>query len=511
MTKNLSAIVIGGGHNGLVCATYLASSGVKTTLLEARETLGGGLSKQTLRDGTAVPGLIQTHHSLNDKIARELKLQSTPCEPLPTTLLSTSGEHITLMGDKVSGAGVSAQDISEYKSFREEYLSYAKALKSLMLNTPPRLKHFDWSDKTVFAKLGLDLRFGLGKAGLNEFLRVAGMNLFDVLEERFSSELLKGGIAADALFGNHAGPKTPTTVLPMLMRLFQETGSTASRQVAQVDNLAGQLAEAAKSAGVEIKTSTTVQSVVMDNDEPTGVMLESGEALNADIIVSNADAKTTFLKLVGARNLDGMFTHRVSKTRTNGDVAKFFATFDATPKFTNLSQNASSGRFLVAPTLMYVERAFNHCKYGEFSEAPVLDIHLTTLDNGKSLLSANAMYTPYNLKQGWEAGRAAFEDKILDILSLYAPGIASQVACRELWSPTDIEKSFHIEGGHWHHGEMAIDQSFMMRPVPGAGQYGTPVPGLYLCGAAAHPGGDITGLPGRNAAKQILADLKGRR
>lgn len=511
MTKNLSTIVIGGGHNGLVCATYLAKAGFRVTLLEARDSVGGGLSKQTLKDGTEVAGLIQSHLPLNAKIARDLKLNASQVDPIATTFLSADGEHIHVQGNSISGPGVSSHDEAEYTAFREEYIGYAKALKSLMLNTPPRLKHFDWSDKTVFAKLGLDLRFGLGKRGLREFLRVAGMNIFDVLEERFSSELLKGGIAADALFGNHSGPKTPTNVLTLLMRLFQETGPDSRREFAAVSNLADQLAQAAKNAGVDVITNARVQSVLMEDDRPVGVKLENGDTLMADIIVSNADAKTTFLKLVGAAHMDGMFTHRISKTRTKGDVAKFFAAFDTRPKFTKLTDDASAGRLVVAPTMKYVERAFNHSKYGEFSEAPVLDIRLSDSENGKSLLSSNVMYAPYKLKQGWDEGRAAFEDRILDTLSLYAPGIASHVAHRELWAPVDIENTFNVEGGHWHHGEMAIDQSFMMRPVPGAGQYASPVPGLYLCGAAAHPGGDITGLPGRNAAKQILADArKGR-
>ena len=516
MTKKPSVAIIGGGHNGLICAAYLARAGLKVTVFEAQDKVGGALAQHTLSDGAAASSLVPSHYPLNSAIVKELKLKgatgTTPAA-INTTLLNAEGAHITISGNKISDPGCDAQTKADFQAFREEYLGYAAALKALMLSTPPRLKNIDWTDKKTLAKLGLNLRFGLGRDAMREFLRIVGMNVFDVLEERFGSELLKGGIAADAVFGQHVGPKTPTTVLSMLMRMFQQAGANTERQCAAVYDLAGQLEAAARAAKVDIRTGSKVASVIVENDRAAGITLENGETFKADLVVSNADAKSTLLGLVGPQNLDAMFTHRISKTRTDGDVARCILLLDRPPEFTGLTSTHYYDRLLVAPSMRYVERAFNHSKYGEFSENPVLDIKIQRphTEAGPTpqhtVMTVNAMFAPYALRQGWRQGKKLFEARIIETLSEYSPNIGASVVYSELWTPSDIEEKFLTTGGHWHHGEVAIDQAFMMRPVPGASQYGMPLPGLYLCGAAAHPGGDITGLPGRNAARRILAEM----
>ncbi|MEM1019823.1 MAG: NAD(P)/FAD-dependent oxidoreductase [Pseudomonadota bacterium] len=478
MTKARSAIVVGGGHNGLICAAYLARKGLKVEVLEARNTLGGGLA------------LTSSHMSLHASILKDLKIKLRSQAPVKTIALGPGGEHLRFSGNTIDGP-----DAASYAAFREEYLAYAKALGPLMLNTPPRLKDFDRADAMTFGKLGWALRFGLGEEAMREFLRVAGMNVYDVLAERFSAPLLKGALAYDAIIGCHVGPRTPNTVLNCLMRLFHDSG----QQRVSAEGTASALEEAAGKAGVTMKCGAKVASILVEGDKAVGVTLDTGEALRADIIVSNADAKTTFLDLLGTRHLDALFTHRINKTRTDGDVARLRLTLKDRPTIPGLPDSDLSQRLVIAPDMRTVERAFNASKYGEYSKEPVMDMML----DGRTL-SINAAYAPLKLKEGWEAGAEGFKAAVLTVLERYAPGLSASVETAELMTPADMAEAFGNAGGHWHHGEMAIDQAFMMRPVHGTAQYETPVTGLYLCGAAAHPGGDITGLPGRNAAKRIL-------
>ena len=231
----------------------------------------------------------------------------------------------------------------------------------------------------------------------------------------------------------------------------------------------------------------------------------------ADIVISNADAKTTFLGLVGTPDLDAMFAHRIHTTRTNGTVAKLHFALNGLPRVSGLSEAELGQRLLIAPDMRYVEHAFNHAKYGEYSEAPVLEITIPSLADpslapkGHHVMSVSASFAPYALKSGWDKSRDEFAHKVMSLIGDYTPGFAAQIVASEVLTPIDIEQEFNVTGGHWHHGEMTIDQSFMMRPVHGTAQYDTPIEGLFLCGAAAHPGGGITGLPGHNAAQRVLA------
>ena len=226
---------------------------------------------------------------------------------------------------------------------------------------------------------------------------------------------------------------------------------------------------------------------------------------------ANADAKATFLDLVGTPELDAMFAHRIHTTRTRGNVAKVHLALNELPHFRGLSVEQLGQRLIIAPDLSYIEHAFNHAKYGEYSELPVLEMTIPSLvdpslaPQGHHVMSVNASFAPYDLKHGWKHNKDVFLNKIIALIGEYAPGFADLVVASQILTPVDIEALYHISGGHWHHGEMTIDQSFMMRPVHGSAQYDTPIEGLFLCGAAAHPGGGVTGIPGHNAAKRILA------
>lgn len=502
MTKARSAVIIGGGHNGLVCAALLARKGLAVTLCEARSTVGGGLAARTI-NGQDVPGLVHSHMPLHPTVLKELGIKAAPAQARGHTIaLGADGQHIHIAPDSASGSGITPEDAKAYRAFKAEYLAYAKALGPMMLNAPPRLKDFDKRDAMTLAKTGWALRFGLGVEPMREFLRVAGMNIYDVLDEQFETPALQGAIALEAVLGCHVGPRTPNTVLPYLMRLFHEDGRS---RTAAPSATSAMLEDAARRAGASIRVNTHVERILVEDDRACGVSIKGGEELRADIVVSNADAKSTFMNMVGPQHMDAMFVHRISKTRTYGDVASLTLTLKDMPTFTGLSAADLAHRLVIAPDMRSVERAFNASKYGEFSKQPVMDIQCTSTSGQGPIVMINAAYAPYRLKQGWETGRGAFQAAVLDVLSKYAPGIDALIDTADLLTPVDIERGYGITGGHWHHGEMAIDQAFMMRPVHGSAQYSTPVPGLYLCGAAAHPGGDITGLPGRNAAKRILA------
>ena len=519
MTESKSILIIGGGHNGLVCANYLAKAGHRVQVLEARASAGGGAAGYYFAEGYRVPGLAHVLYPLNPGIVQDLGLVSAGLVAggaIDTISLGRGGRHLTLGRDSVTGPDLSAKDVNAYAAFKKEFREYARALEPLNMNKPPRLKDMDRQDKFTLAKLGWSLRFGLGASSMSEFLRVGGINIYDVLNEALDDPQLKGALSADAVIGHHMGPRTPTTVLTYLNRLKGEIHGAYTLPVGAEGSITAALVKAATGAGVDIRTAARVQKIIVTDGKASGVELLSGETFTADIVVSNADAKTTFLGLVGAPELDAMFVNRVHKTRTNGSLAKLHFALSGLPRVSGLAEAELRQRLLIAPDMRYVEHAFNHAKYGEYSEAPVLEITIPSLADpslapqGHHVMSVSASFAPYTLKTGWDEGRSEFSRTVTSLLADYAPGFEDLVVASETLVPADIEAQFNVTGGHWHHGELTIDQSFMMRPVHGSAQYDTPITGLFLCGAAAHPGGGITGLPGRNAAHRILAMTGGR-
>jgi phytoene dehydrogenase-like protein len=355
----------------------------------------------------------------------------------------------------------------------------------------------------------------LGRHDMRELLRIGGMNVYDLLEEHFESAALKGALGFDAVLGTNFGPRSPGTVLTLLYRMAAEAAggpAALSQPVGGVGALCDALAKAAVAAGAVIRLSAPVAQIVVEADHAAGVQLESGERLAARTVVSSVDPKTTFLQLLGTRHLDTGFVRRVNHLRARGLAAKLHLALDRAPEFSGLQSAALGGRLLIAPSLDYLERAYNHAKYGEYSSAPAMEITVPTANDaglappGKHVLSAIVQYAPYDLKDGWLKERQRFTDLCIATLERYAPGLGSSILSAELLTPLDIEHEFRISGGHWHHGELAFDQFFFVRPVPGAAQHRTPLAGLFLGGAGCHPGGGVMGIPGRNAARQILKE-----
>jgi phytoene dehydrogenase-like protein len=507
--RGYDCIVVGGGHNGLVCATYLARGGRAVLVLEAGERPGGAAVTREFAPGFQVSACAHLLHLMPPALARDLQLArhglTLAGEGLASTALAQDGGHLSF----ASGAGrppaaLAAADAGAYF----EWL----ALHPLLGGVPPRLGTEGWRDRAALLSLGWRLR-RLGRRDMRELLRVGGMCVHDLLEERFSLPLLKGALALDAVLGTNYGPRSPGTVLSLLYRAAASQGVEALAQPqGGLGALSAALAAAARAAGAEIRTGATVERIVVRNDRAAGVLLASGEQIPATAVVSNADPKTTFLKLLGCEHLDAGFVRRVAHVRSRGLAAKVHFALEALPEFRGLPSAALRGRLLVAPSCDYIERAYNHSKYDEFSSAPMLEITVPTVADpalappGKHVMSVIAQYAPYQLAGGWASQRQRFIDHVLDALSVYAPQLRSAVVASELLSPRDIEREFRISGGHWHHAELALDQFFVVRPVPGAAQYQAPVAGLFLCGAGCHPGGGVMGVAGRNAALRVLSE-----
>jgi len=508
---NKQVVIIGGGHNGLVCAAYLAKAGKQVTVLEAADQVGGAAVTREFAPGFKVSAGAHLLFTLDKTVRKELSLDSAGLsfsqKNMSTTALAEDGNHLVIAGDSLQGASISDKDRVAMKEYRRFMNRFAGVINRLNNRIPPRVGTRDRGDWISLAKMGLNIRL-LGKDDMREFLRIAGINIYDVLQENFENPLLKGALSLDGVLGTNLGPRSNNSVFCALHRLSGLQGMSMPR--GGMGAVSNTLATAAEKQGAKIRTSAVVSRILMDGDRVSGVELQDGEQIAANIVVSSADPKTTFLGLLGARNLEAGFTQRVQNIRMRGNVAKLHLALDGAPEFNGLNQNQLGDRLLIAPDIEYVERAFNQSKYGEYSIKPVAEISIPSLHDdslappGKHVLSAVVQYAPYQLKAGWSEGKASFTDQVIDLLASYAPGIRSRIVHQELLTPVDIEREFRITGGHWHHGELAIDQALMLRPVPHSAQYASPVNGLFLCGAGSHPGGGVMGSAGRNAANAVL-------
>ena len=514
--RKYGAIVIGGGHNGLACAAFLARAGRSVLVLEAADSLGGAARNGEITPGYTAPACAHILHLLHPQVRRRLKLKKhglkLAARRLPTVALGPEGNHLTLSGARIDGA-VSETDAQAWQRLRKRLLRMAGALQPHLARTPPRLGTSRWVDRIALARLGLSLRL-LGKTEMRDFLRIVNMNAADLLDDELSDGPLKGALAFDSVLGTNFGPRSPGSVLTWLYRLAGEAKGGRDGLAVPAGGMGAvtdALAASAQAFGADIRTGAAVRRVVVEDDRAVAVELESGSVLHARAVVSSADPKTTIFDLVGAEYLDTGFLRRVGSIRTRGLAAKLNLALDGLPAFEGLDPAALGGRLVIAPDIAYVERAFDHAKYGEYSAEPAIEITIPTVHDtslapeGGHVLSAVIQYAPYDLKGGWDAHRDAFADHVVATIARYAPDLAERIVGRQLLTPADIERDFRITGGHWHHGDLAVDQMLMLRPVPGWAQYEAPLPGLYLCGAGAHPGGGVTGVPGMNAARRILA------
>jgi phytoene dehydrogenase-like protein len=510
--EKYDSIIVGAGHNGLVCAAYLAQGGQKVLILEAADSPGGLGADREFHPGFHVSVAHSTSH-FSRKIATDLNLAShgheTTANCLPTIGLGGNGEHVTVDRGVLSGAG--DDDNATYQDYMRLMRRFADALKPSWLKTMPRIGSAGMSDLMTFAQIGLKIR-GLGKKDMQEFLRVATLPMRDLMDENFEDELVKAMLSWDGLIGAKLAPRSPNSaVLALLYRLADD--GTHSIPSGGVSGLIDALVSSATASGAKIRCDAMVDRVLINSNESglvaSGVQLADGEKIEASNVISAADPKTTFLNLVGVENLDIGFTNRVQRLRCDGYVAKLHLALSGLPGFTGLDK--PDGRMIIAPTMDAIEFAFDHAKYGECPDNPVLEVVIPSMHDismapdGQHVLSAHVMYVPYALKGGWtDAARDEMCHRAINTIAQYAPGIREQIIHSEFLTPADLEREYRVTGGHWHHTEFATDQLLMMRPTYGAAQYSTPIPGLYLCSAGSHPGGDIVGAAGHNAAREVL-------
>jgi phytoene dehydrogenase-like protein len=512
MTERYDAIVVGAGHNGLVCSALLAKAGKSVLILEAKDQVGGAAITRSFADGYSVSACAHLLYQLQPKVVKELGLKiEYAAKNMETIALSPDGQHVRLSGNRVEG--VSDDDAQSYAGFRKRMSRFADLLQPYMNQAPAKLANFSTGDLVKLGKFGLDIRM-LGKTEMREFIRLIGINIFDELVERFENPLLKGALSVDAVLGTHLGPRSPNTILTYLYRLCGSHGKLGS-PTGGMSSVTEALAHCARDNGVTIRTGMPVKRIIIENGRAAGVETDSGDTFSSWMVVSNADPKSTIMCLVSPRNVETGFTRRVNNIRMRGNAAKLHLALDGLPTIEGLDKKDFGQRMVIAPDENYVERAFNPAKYGEFSPDPVLEMTFPTLRDsslaptGKHVMSAIVQYAPYQLKGGWtDEARDAFTKATMNKLAEYAPDLPQRVTATELLTPVDIEKEFHITGGHWHHGELTLDQFLFVRPVGGAAQYAMPLEGLYLCGAGTHPGGGVSGAAGRNAARVILSREK---
>ena len=482
-------VIIGGGHNGLVAACYLAKGGLKTLVLERRDVVGSGAE------------LDHATGPFSQQILTDLNLKIEFVTPKVRVLaLSDDGRSLCIYNNDTAATvkeieKFSANDAKSYPEFVESFARIGRVLAPLVSMTPPSIDQPAKGDLWQLGKVGLAFR-GLGKKDEYRLLRWGPMAVADLVAEWFETELLRATVAARGIHGAFAGPWSAGTSLGLLWQSAMDGSAIAPSVFAK--GLTQALVDA---AGAEIRTSAEVTRI-----ESGKVILRDGEEIEARAVVSNADPRTTFLKLVDPIDLDPNFLSKMRNYRAPGVVAKINLKLSGLPEFRGVDDEAKlSGRIHIGPEIDYLERAFDAAKYGDFSREPYLDIAIPS----PNAMSIHVQFAPYKLKEGdWNTRREEFADTVINHLSNYAPNIKDLILDRQVITPLDLEQTYGLSGGHIHHGEQTIDQFFTFRPLIGWAQYRTPVPRLYLCGAGTHPGGGVTGIPGALAAREIARDFK---
>lgn len=493
-------LIIGAGHNGLVAAGFLAKAGRKVLVLEASDKVGGGL------------GLCHIVNRLDPTVLKGLGIDpnSFAGELLPTVVLDPDKGPVILRGGYGETVeGVSAEEARAWAGMREKLLLQASVLKRFLGRRPPRPGELGYKDLLDMGLAGLSL-IRKGRDEARDFARMLLMNVADVADEYLTDDRLKGLIAFDATLGIHLGPRSPTSLLGLYYRLTGEALGTSGGQFIPRGGMAAvatALQQAAVKAGAEIRLNAPVARIVSARGRASGVILASGEQIDTNMIVSAIHPATTLRRLVAPGEIDTGLSMRLKNVRSKGDAARLTLVLAKLPAFTGVSPADLKARLVIARGIAQVENAFNPAKYGELSPDPVMEITLPSLFDPSlpPTLSAIVQYAPYDLKEGWETGKPKFLAAIMAVLERHAPGISASVTATELLVPPDIEARYHMPGGHWHHGELQVDQMLLNRPTFAVSGYDTPLAGLYLASAGSHPGGGISGLPGMNAARHILS------
>lgn len=529
MANSHDIIIIGAGHNGLVTAFYLAKAGYKPLVIERRNQVGGAAITEEFYPGFRASLLAHSAGPLRPEVVRDMQLEKHELKlimpAIDVTALSPDGRALILYRDVERSAQeiskISKSDAAKYREFHGALEKTSRIISKVLTLTPPEISRPSKSDLFGLLQLGRSVR-GSGKKNTYDLLRWGPMAVADLVAEFFESDLLRAVIAARGIFGTFLGPWSAGTALVLLLRAAADADPAGGNcfAVGGMGAVTQAMAKAAQQAGAEILTGTEVAEIKIKAGVVKGVILTSGEEIQGRAVISNADPKRTFLKLMDPVLLSPTFTKRLQNYRMNGTVAKLNLALSGLPKFNGLDGNidALTGRIHIGPGIDYLERAFDESKYGNFSRAPYLEIAIPSLTDpslapgGQHVMSVYMQYAPYKLKGGsWHDQRAALGETVVKTIAQYAPDFAGKILYTQVITPLDLEETYGLTGGQIFHGELALDQIFTMRPMLDWARYRTPIQNLYLCGSGTHPGTGLTGASGANAAREIVKDLKARR
>jgi phytoene dehydrogenase-like protein len=516
------AIVIGGGHNGLVHAAYLARAGRRVLVLERRPVLGGAAVTEEVFPGYRISVCSYVVSLLRPQIIRELDLPRHGFEVLPldgTFSPMPDGNYLWRTNDH----GHTRREILRHSRLdAEAYEEYGKAMVDMARFVKPTLDvrapaplSLAPSDLRELYRLGRRFQ-ALSSDARYRLVQLMTMSAADFLDQWFETDVLKATMSASGIIGTFQGVRSPGTAYVLLHHYMGEIdGAFRSWGFARggTGAISNAIAAAAREAGVEIRQDAAVARIQIQNRRATGVVLDNGDEIESTLVSSSVDPRLTFTKFIDHRDLPDEFVEEVRRYKFRGSSGKVNLALDGLPEFTSLP---GSGRHLrgaisISPSLDYMERAYDDAKYGRFSTRPYMDIVIPSLTDpsvapaGKHVMSCFVQYAPYHLNSGtWDSERERFGDVVVDTISEYAPNFKSLIRHRQVITPLDLEREWGLSEGNIFQGELALEQLLFLRPVPGWAQYRTPIQNLFLCGSAAHPGGGIMGAPGRNAALEIL-------
>ena len=525
-TSPVDVVIVGGGHNGLVAAAYLARAGRHVILLEASHQLGGAAVSEELAPGYVAPTGAHILDAWPRAIERDLRLRKRGLRPavraVPTVALDTGGRHIMLRGPRrqrqSSLAAWSPQDAEAYAKFQKELARQANLLRTIVQHPLPKAGHGkSWAQRGRDA--GLQGRASLfGRHRLRRLLQSLPSSLADEIDGRFSTDLLKGALGLEAVCGQAISPRDPGSFFQLIYREAMRAGHRQTYPKGGMGALSRALVSAAQGYGAQLREHAPVEKILIEEGRAVGVCLQDGTEIYAHAVLSTINVKQSVQGLLGPTHLDAGLATRVTQIRQTGTVAKVNLALDGLPAFRPFRQGSPlihGSRLLIAPDLRAFDAAFSTFKRGEPGATPLMELVIPSVHDpllcpaGQHVMSVLVHYVPYRITGGWDdAAKDRLLNTVVETLGLYAPDIESRIVAADALTPHDIESRFGLPEGDWAHGQMAPDQLFQFRPAPGLAHYETPVDGLYLGGAGTHPGGGLTGLPGKFAAQAILS--KGR-
>lgn len=516
------AVIIGGGHNGLTCGAYLSKAGLRTLVLERREIIGGGAVTEEFSPGFKVSRFAYITGSLNAQVIADLELNRFGLEIIKIGRSITplhGGDYIVSSGDvKETSAQIarfSKKDAENYPKFLNHVSKSVDILRRLRLETPLDISRTDTSGLIELVKFAW--RYRDARRSVYDLFDAFTMSAYHYVDRWFESDVAKNIFCSKAAINSNLGPHSPTTAIYILALMTGTQGLSTPR--GGMGAVCDALSAAGKLHGMKVITEASVEEILTRNGRAVGVRLANGDEYYAKLVVSNADAGTTFLKLIKGDTLPGYFLKQVKDFRVKSTSFKVNLAVDRPPQYTGFNPAAAGYETpafaSIAPTTDYLEKAYDCAKYGWYSEHPMLSPYvITQMDPGlapvgKHVVTIWGIHAPYELRNAnWEDEKDNFSRTILSTMDEFAPGFSSGIVDMEVLTPRDIERITGMPGGHTSHGQATVDQLLFKRPVPRYADYRSPITGLYQCGASTHPGGSVTGLPGRNSAREILRDWK---